>query len=140
MITLNFGAKDAHNQSTVLVCVFVIRGRMQITLRSIGVKVCLNRYSWGAGKLGSEYCSWFMCNISVNTVLKRHCLKQDSLDQCPMSINTNQNSNFQLCPNTPPHPEIFSKQVFVRACIYRPPGLSCIGLKAVKICDKGRYT
>ncbi len=29
------------------------------------IKVCLNRYSWGAGKLGSEYSSWF------NTVLQR---------------------------------------------------------------------
>ncbi len=25
----------------------------------IPIKVCLNRYSWGAGKLGSEYSSWF---------------------------------------------------------------------------------
>ncbi len=24
------------------------------------IKVCLNRYSWGAGKVGSEYSSWFI--------------------------------------------------------------------------------
>ncbi len=24
------------------------------------LKVCLNRYSWGAGKVGSEYSSWFI--------------------------------------------------------------------------------
>ena len=24
------------------------------------IKVCLNRYSWGAGKEGSEYSSWFI--------------------------------------------------------------------------------
>ncbi len=26
----------------------------------VSVKVCYNRYSWGAGKQGSEYSSWFI--------------------------------------------------------------------------------
>ncbi len=26
----------------------------------VDIKVCLNRYSWGAGKVGSEYSSWFI--------------------------------------------------------------------------------
>ncbi len=29
-------------------------------LWAVYLKVCLNRYSWGAGKVGSEYSSWFI--------------------------------------------------------------------------------
>ncbi len=28
--------------------------------RNVNIKVCLNRYSWGSGKVGSEYSSWFI--------------------------------------------------------------------------------
>ena len=31
-----------------------------IVNRLVGLKLCLDRYSWGAGKLGSECSSWFI--------------------------------------------------------------------------------
>ncbi len=47
-------------------------------------KVCLNRYSWGAGKVGSEYSSWFM----------QIGLKMEAGD-CP-TLNMNAMENYLL--------------------------------------------
>ncbi len=47
-----------------------------------GLKVCLNRYSWGAGKVGSEYSSWFIrleCISWQFLTMSRLCNNEDVL-------------------------------------------------------------
>ncbi len=52
------------------------------------LKVCLNRYSWGAGKVGSEYSSWF---IRLECICMQIGLKMEAGD-CP-TLNMNAMKN-----------------------------------------------
>ncbi len=54
---------------------------------SYDLKVCLNRYSWGAGKVGSEYSSWFIRLECIR-------LKMEAGD-CP-TLNMNAKENYLL--------------------------------------------
>ncbi len=53
------------------------------------IKVCLNRYSWGAGKVGSEYSSWF-----IRLVCMQIGLKMEAGD-CP-TLNMNAMEDYLL--------------------------------------------
>ncbi len=49
--TFNKSTTDRQKNLTSVACVALVYTKFCI-------KVCLNRYSWSAGKLGSEYSSW----------------------------------------------------------------------------------
>ncbi len=61
------------------------------------IKVCLNRYSWGAGKVGSEYSSWFIRLESISCpvqICMQIGLKMEAGD-CP-KLNMNAMENYLL--------------------------------------------
>ncbi len=65
-------------------------GSVGIGVVSVSVlKVCYNRYSWGAGKQGSEYISWFRrleC-ISRMQIFVQIGLKMEAGICPPLNIN-----------------------------------------------------
>ncbi len=61
------------------------------------LKVRLNRYSWGAGKVGSEYSSWFCMQIG---------LKMEAGDCPTLNMNAKENHLLRMyCIDRPRVPE-----------------------------------
>ena len=53
------------------------------------IKVWLNRYSWGAGKVGSEYSSWFIWLECISW----RCLTMSRLSKCLYHVRSCRNSS-----------------------------------------------
>ncbi len=58
------------------------------------IKVCLNRHSWCAGKLGTEYSSWF---IRLECICMQIELKKEAGDCLPLNRNAMQNISVKTC-------------------------------------------
>ncbi len=59
-----------------------------------GLKVCLKRYSWGAGKVGSEYSSWFIrleCISCPVQICMQIGLKMEAGDCRTLNMNAKEN-------------------------------------------------
>ena len=74
----------------------------EILRNSKVIKVCLNRYSWGAGKVGSEHSSWF---IRLECICMQTRLKMKAGDW--PTLNMNAIENYMLSHSLRPPPGIY---------------------------------